>query len=234
MSEMKLYPVLDLTPENSNDEICAAAFDFVHDVGYMVFATTALDGKTPTARGLEVHYLDDKKRLYIGVASGKPSYLEFKKQPYLTGVIIRSTIRRLSVSVRISAHLTEIDPEEHPEIYAKYWELNPGTKALYRKDLSMFRIFLLDRGEGEVFHLPSDDEVRRVRFTFGEEASIRPWAYEIDKDKCVGCGICAEACMEDVIHPADSVYEIDHFGCLECGRCYMHCPNGAIMQHCGA
>ena len=50
MSEMKKYPVLDLTPENSNDEIRAAAFDFVHDVGYMVFATTALDGKTPTAR----------------------------------------------------------------------------------------------------------------------------------------------------------------------------------------
>lgn len=230
---LRQYPVLTLKTEDSNEKICRTAFDFVHDVGYMVFASTALDGKTPTARGLEVHYLDESGRLYLGVAKGKPCYLEWQRYPYLTGVIIRDTVRRLSVSVRISAHLTEIDPARQPEIYERYWQLNPGTKALYRKDLSMFRIFLLDRGEGEVFHLPADDEVRRVRFAFGQQ-EIRPWAYEIDPERCVGCGVCAEACMEDVIAPDEAgIYRIDHFGCLECGRCYMNCPNGAIMQRCG-
>lgn len=230
---LRQYPVLTLTPADSNEKIRRTAFDFVHDVGYMVFASTALDGKTPTARGLEVHYLDGDHNLYLGIAKGKPCYLEWRKYPYLTGVIIRDTVRRLSVSVRISAHLTEIDPARQPEIYKKYWQLNPGTQALYRKDLSMFRIFLLDRGEGEVFHLPADDEVRRVRFSFGQQA-VRPWAYEIDSGRCVGCGMCAQACMEDVIAPDEKgLYRINHFGCLECGRCYMNCPNGAIRQRCG-
>ena len=231
--ENNFYPILNLTPDSGNERIRQEAFEFARSVGYMVIATTALDGVSPTARGLEVHYLDDQKRLYIGVAKGKPIYLELKRQPRLTGVMIRDTIRRLAVSVRITSHVREILPEEQPEIYQKYWELNPGTKALYRKDLSMFRIFLLDAGEGEIFHLPTDDEVRRVRFTFGG-AEPRPWAYEIDRNKCLGCGRCAEACMENVIAPReDGTYAINHFRCLECGRCFLNCPNGAVMQSCG-
>ena len=147
MSDFNPAPALGLTEESSNEEIKKAAFQFVHEVGYMVFGTTAIDGKMPTARGLEVHYLDDEGNFYIGIAKGKPVYYELQKNPYLVGTIIRDTVKRLSASVRLNAHVTEIDPEEHPEIYAKYWELNPGTKALYRKDLDMFRIFILDSGE---------------------------------------------------------------------------------------
>ena len=51
---LRQYPVLTLTPADSNEKIRRTAFDFVHDVGYMVFASTALDGKTPTARGLGI------------------------------------------------------------------------------------------------------------------------------------------------------------------------------------
>ena len=148
MSDFNPAPALGLTEESSNEEIKNAAFQFVHEVGYMVFGTTAIDGKMPTARGLEVHYLDDAGNFYIGIAKGKPVYYELQKNPYVVGTIIRDTVKRLSASVRLSAHVTEIDPEKHPEIYTKYWELNPGTKALYRKDLDMFRIFILDSGEG--------------------------------------------------------------------------------------
>ena len=96
----------------------------------------------------------------------------------------------------------------------------------------MFRIFILDSGEGEIFHLPEDDIVCRLRFCFGG-AQVRPWAYVIDPERCVGCGTCEEAYMEDVIHPtADGKYEIKHFGCLECGRCAMNCPNDAIDCNC--
>lgn len=231
MSDFNPAPALGLTAENSNDEIKEAAFEFIHSVGYMVIGTTALDGKTPTSRGLEVHYLDEKNNFYIGVAKGKPVYFELKKYPYLTGDIIRDTIKRLSASVRISAHVTEIDPQKQPEIYKKYWELNPGTKALYKKDLDMFRIFILDQGEGEIFHLPNDDIVCRLRFSFGGGRK-RPWAYEIDKERCIGCGICADVCMEDVIQQDTNVYVINHFGCLECGRCFLNCPNGAVICNC--
>lgn len=232
MSDFDPAPALGLTEESSNEEIKNAAFQFVHEVGYMVFGTTAIDGKMPTARGLEVHYLDDAGNFYIGIAKGKHVYYELQKNPYVVGTIIRDTVKRLSASVRLSAHVTEVDPEKHPEIYTKYWELNPGTKALYRKDLDMFRIFILDSGEGEIFHLPDDDIVCRLRFCFGG-ACVRPWAYVIAQERCVGCGTCEEACMEDVIHPtADGKYEIKHFGCLECGRCAMNCPNDAIDCNC--
>ena len=58
MSDFNPAPALGLTEKSSNEEIKNAAFQFVHEVGYMVFGTTAIDGKMPTARGLEVHYLD--------------------------------------------------------------------------------------------------------------------------------------------------------------------------------
>lgn len=232
MSEFNPAPAMGLTEKNSNEEICRAAFQFIKEVGYMIIGTTSVDGKTPTARGLEVQQLDGEGNFYIGVAKGKPVYYELQKNPFLVGVIVRETIKRLSASVRISSHVKELSPQEYPKVYEKYWELNPGTKALYRKDLDMFRIFRLDSGDGELFHLPDDDIVCRLRFSFGG-ADARPWAYEINQDRCVGCGTCEELCMEDVIHPTkDGKYEIKHFGCLECGRCAMNCPNDAIDCSC--
>lgn len=230
MSMFNPKPCLGLTEKNTNEEIKNAAFQLVKEVGYMIIGTTSLDGRTPTARGLEVHQLDDSGDFFIGLAKGKPVYYELQKNPYIVGVIVRETVKRLSASVRISAHVRELPPEENQEIYKRYWELNPGTKALYHKDLDMFRIFVLDRGDGEIFHLPEDDEVCRLRFSFGG-ASKRPWAYEIDQEKCVGCGTCEEVCMEDVIFPnEEGKYFIHHFGCLECGRCAMNCPNDAIAK----
>ena len=209
-------PCLGLTEKNTNEEIKKAAFQFVKEVGYMIIGTTAMDGRTPTARGLEVHQLDDSGDFFIGLAKGKPVYYELQKNPYIVGTIVRETVKRLSASVRISAHVRELDPEKNQAVYRRYWELNPGTKALYHKDLDMFRIFVLDRGDGEIFHLPEDDEVCRLRFSFGG-AARRPWAYEIDQ--------------EDVIFPnEEGKYYIHHFGCLECGRCAMNCPNDAIVR----
>lgn len=228
MEDYSAIPVTELTGSNTNEEVKHAAFKFVHDIGYMVFSTVDFQGM-PAARGLEVHYLDDTETFYIGMAPGKPVYYEIKNNPNICGVIVAMTSARLSASVRINAHVTEIDPREHPEIYARYWELNPGTHALYIKDLDRFRIFVLDHGDGQVFYMPEDDVLHRNRFSFGGE-SIRPWAYVIDEDRCLGCGTCEELCMENVIHPTeDGKYRIDHFGCLECGRCADNCPGDAII-----
>lgn len=163
------------------------------------------------------------------MAPGKPMYYEMKRHPIVSGVAIQLTEGRISESVRLSAHLTEIDPEEHPEIYCEYWELNPGTAALYRKELDRFRIFKLDCGTGRNFHMAGDDIVQNTRFTWGG-AELDPWAYEIDETACVGCGLCETLCMEDVIHPTpEGKFRIDHFNCLECGRCADNCPNSAVI-----
>jgi len=69
---------------------------------------------------------------------------------------------------------------------------------------------------------------------------------EIDRSKCVNCGVCAKACSFHAIVqvplacadacPADAVGKtadgrvaIDHAACVRCGRCQAACPFGAIM-----
>lgn len=229
MSGFDPLPVFGLKTESSNEEKRKTAFAFIHEMGYMTIATKTCREGLPTARGLELHYLDDTGDFFVGMAKGKPVYWELIEYPYLTGSITRMTDKDLAMSVRLTAHVVPVDPEEERGIYKKYWELNPGTKALYKKDLDMFRIFRLDWGDGEIFHLPDADEVSRVRFSFGK-GRVRPWAYRITEE-CIGCGICAEACMRGVIFRTEKGRcEIDYQGCLECGRCYEHCPNKAIQR----
>lgn len=69
---------------------------------------------------------------------------------------------------------------------------------------------------------------------------------EIDRDKCVNCGICAKTCsfraivqvplacadscpVEAVGKTEDGRVIIDHGKCIRCGRCQTACPFGAIM-----
>lgn len=53
----------------------------------------------------------------------------------------------------------------------------------------------------------------------------------IDKEKCIGCGKCAEACIMDVIrfNDAEKKAEICYpKECYCCYNCEMDCPVGAI------
>ena len=69
---------------------------------------------------------------------------------------------------------------------------------------------------------------------------------EIDRAKCINCGICAKACsfhaivqvplacadacpVDAVGKTADGRVAIDHEKCIRCGRCQAACPFGAIM-----
>lgn len=231
MAGFNPLPAFGLRADSPNEEKRRKAFEFVKDIGYMIVSTISTDGKTPSARGLELHILDDSEKFYIGMGKGKPVFYELEKNPYVTGCVTRMTDKDLALCVRLSGHVSLVNPKENPEIYNRYWELNPGTKALYKKDLDMFRIFCLDAGDGEIFHLPDADEISRVRFFFGE-GKPRPWAYRITEN-CVGCGVCEQECMRGIIHKTDrGNYEIDYQGCLECGRCYMKCPNRAIVCSC--
>jgi len=54
-----------------------------------------------------------------------------------------------------------------------------------------------------------------------------PW---IDKNKCVGCGICVEECPVDAILMENEVAEINMNDCIRCGKCHDVCPEEAVRH----
>lgn len=53
-------------------------------------------------------------------------------------------------------------------------------------------------------------------------------AAKVDKDKCAGCGACADACAVEAIKVEDSTAVVDEDACIECGACVEACPTEAI------
>lgn len=50
-------------------------------------------------------------------------------------------------------------------------------------------------------------------------------AYKINKDKCIGCGACVEACpMGCIAIGEDGKAEINPDICISCGSCAAVCP----------
>lgn len=52
----------------------------------------------------------------------------------------------------------------------------------------------------------------------------------IDKEICLGCGACVEACPEGAIVLEDSAAAIERHLCTGCADCLAVCPQGAIYK----
>ena len=50
----------------------------------------------------------------------------------------------------------------------------------------------------------------------------------IDKSKCIGCGICEKRCQLDAIYINNKIASIDLTRCLGCGLCVSTCKQNAI------
>lgn len=53
----------------------------------------------------------------------------------------------------------------------------------------------------------------------------------IEAEECVGCGICVDACPQEVLVINDGIAEVENEdNCIACGDCVEECPMGAIPE----
>lgn len=51
---------------------------------------------------------------------------------------------------------------------------------------------------------------------------------KVDRETCVGCGTCVDACPEAAIELIDDIAKVDESRCTECETCVEACPTQAI------
>lgn len=57
---------------------------------------------------------------------------------------------------------------------------------------------------------------------------------ELDREACIGCGMCRDVCPHAVFAVRDGKARIvDRDGCMECGACARNCPVEAITVEAG-
>ena len=108
-----------------------------------------------------------------------------------------------------------------------------GAQGLGRADLSAIQIIgeALEGLRFTDYALPSNRLMslipERLMRWGGKLIYVRP---QVDRSRCVSCGVCAQGCPVDAIQMADGYPVFDYKKCINCLCCNESCSEGAVRQ----
>lgn len=77
----------------------------------------------------------------------------------------------------------------------------------------------------------SGERARKTRGAAKDEKECIMSHPVIDTDECIGCGICVDACPQEVLEVVDGAADaVNDEACIGCGDCLEECPMGAIQE----
>ena len=135
----------------------------------------------------------------------------------------------------VSSSYSLIMPESY--IGLPFMDVDPKEREIRKKEnaaqeLAVVCEEIFDRKEGinRLVKGPIPWFFTKVVGGFFENVLITDKRFHVEKDRCVKCGICANACPVGDIKGGHGEYPVwlHHKDCLTCFTCYHHCPHHAI------
>ena len=136
---------------------------------------------------------------------------------------------------KVSSSYSLIMPESY--VGLPFMDVDPKEKEIWKKSKSAQELAVIceeifDRKEGvsQLVKGPIPWFFTKVVGGFFENVLITDKRFNVEKDKCVKCGICANVCPVGDIKGGHGEYPewLHHKDCLTCFTCYHHCPHHAI------
>lgn len=165
-------------------------------------------------------FLTDSNTLYVGYRSNALDHLD---AAYINGYSPLST----GVHSIIADGLRGTDEREVPVNGSEYVEKAKIGAAIAEADivisLTHFKGHMSAGFGGCLKNLGMGSGSKRGKMEMHSHGTP-----VIDKEACVGCGMCVKNCANDGVRVVDGKAEIIEDKCLGCGYCFAYCLKGAI------
>ncbi len=206
-------------------------------IGCLTFATVDEEGN-PETRIAHLRAYDDEG-IYFMTMFTKDFYKQLKENGKVSicGLSANSQVEHDEDGLpifeggyfaRMTGEVKEISMEEIKKKNNPIFDMCIKDQEKYKAMV----VFCITSGRGDIFDydfekINRDNKLERKYFAYNG-GKIKYKGLKIDKNKCIGCGICKRKCSFLAIEEEGRVFAIDENRCDECGDCYINCPVEAI------